>query len=250
MRTADDILFDNESFYMQKEHFLRFFATSLLSLWIVSCASAAKVSDNEKNNRTVRTLSESSKLFSNDGERELDFDRGIASWYGPKFHGRRTANGEIYNQNEFTAAHRTLPFNTLVRVENLSNGKSVVVRINDRGPYIGDRIIDLSRKAAHQIDMVDVGTTEVSLIILDPDVEFTKEQFLVERFTLQLGSFSKAEHADLIANDLPGSRVAEVKVDDRVFYRVYYGLFATRREAEDVMQFITNRGHTGFVKQI
>lgn len=237
-------------FYMQKVHFLRFFATSLLSLWIVSCASAAKVSDNEKNNRTVRTLSESSKLFSNDGERELDFDRGIASWYGPKFHGRRTANGEIYNQNEFTAAHRTLPFNTLVRVENLSNGKSVVVRINDRGPYIGDRIIDLSRKAAHQIDMVDIGTTEVSLIILDPDVEFTREQFLVERFTLQLGSFSKAEHADLIASDLPGSRVAEVKVDDRVYYRVYYGLFATRREAEDVMQFITNRGHTGFVKQI
>jgi hypothetical protein len=90
----------------------------------------------------------------------------------------------------------------------------------------------------------------VNLLILDPDIDFSKETFLVERFTLQLGSFSKADHADLIASDLPGSRVAEVKIDDRVYFRVYYGLFATRREAEDVMQFIVNKGHAGFVKQI
>src|SRR5690606_26117103 len=82
---------------------------------------------------------------------EIDFDRGVASWYGPGFHGRKTANGEIYDQNEFTAAHRTLPFNTLVRVENLRNGRSVIVRINDRGPFVDDRIIDLSHKAARNL---------------------------------------------------------------------------------------------------
>lgn len=239
-----------KSVYMQKVLFLRLIATSLLSLWIVGCANAAKVGKNEIKYTSTESVGKSSEIPVSKALRELDFDRGIASWYGPRFHGRRTANGEIYNQNEFTAAHRTLPFNTLVRVENVSNGKSVVVRINDRGPYIGDRIIDLSKKAAQQLDMVSIGTTEVNLLILDPDLEFSKEKFLVERFTLQLGSFSKAEHADLIASDLPGSRVAEVKIDDRVYFRVYYGLFATRREAEDVMQFIVNKGHTGFVKQI
>jgi rare lipoprotein A len=235
---------------MQIVHFLRFFSASILSLWVVSCATAAKVNYSETDYNPIVVLSELTEAPLSEPARELDFDRGIASWYGPKFHGRRTANGETYDQNEFTAAHRTLPFNTLVRVENLSNGKSVVVRINDRGPYIGDRIIDLSRKAAHHIDMVSIGTTEVNLIILDPDVEFVKEDFLLERFTLQIGSFSKVDHAQLISNDLPGSRVAEVQIDDRTYFRVYYGLFATRREAEDVMQFIVRKGHTGFVKQI
>lgn len=235
---------------MQIVHFFRLLSASLLSLWVVSCATAAKVNYSETEISPIVAITDLSELPLSEPARELDFDRGIASWYGPKFHGRRTANGETYDQNDFTAAHRTLPFNTLVRVENISNGKSVVVRINDRGPYVGDRIIDLSKKAAQHIDMVGIGTTEVNLVILDPEVEFVKEEFLLERFTLQIGSFSKMDHAELISKDLPGSRVAEVVVDDRTFYRVYYGLFATRREAEDVMQFIIRKGHTGFVKQI
>ena len=81
-------------------------------------------------------------------------ETGVASWYGPNFHGKLTANGEIYNMHELTAAHKTLPFNSIVRVENLSNGKSVIVRINDRGPFVKNRIIDLSRKAAQEIDMI------------------------------------------------------------------------------------------------
>jgi rare lipoprotein A len=91
---------------------------------------------------------------------------GIASWYGDDYHGKRTANGEIYNQYKLTAAHRTLPFNTLVRVTNLKNGRSVVVRINDRGPFIRGRIIDLSYAAAGEIGMVDDGIQKVELRIL------------------------------------------------------------------------------------
>lgn len=91
---------------------------------------------------------------------------GTASWYGGKFHGRRTASGETYNQNALTAAHRTLPFGTEVVVTNQANGRSVVVRINDRGPFTGGRIIDLSHKAASQIGMINSGTARVTLEVI------------------------------------------------------------------------------------
>ncbi|ADI15441.1 rare lipoprotein A [Truepera radiovictrix DSM 17093] len=91
---------------------------------------------------------------------------GIASWYGPGFEGRLTANGEVFDSSLLTAAHQTLPFDTLVRVTNLNNGLAVVVRINDRGPFVGGRIIDLSRAAAERIDMIGSGTAPVRLELL------------------------------------------------------------------------------------
>ena len=91
---------------------------------------------------------------------------GSASWYGGKFHGRTTANGERFDMNALTAAHKTLPFGTKVRVTNEANGKSVVVRINDRGPYAGRRIIDLSRAAAGKVGMMQSGVAKVKLDIL------------------------------------------------------------------------------------
>ena len=91
---------------------------------------------------------------------------GTASWYGGRFHGRTTANGERYNMHELTAAHRSLPFDTLVRVINKDNGRSVIVRINDRGPYAGRRIIDLSKAAASRIGMINAGTASVVLEVL------------------------------------------------------------------------------------
>ncbi len=94
---------------------------------------------------------------------------GLASWYGGKFQGRRTANGEIFDTNEFTAAHKTLPFGTIVKVTSLENGKSTVVRINDRGPFIAGRIIDLSRAAAAAIGLAGQGVTKVRIEVLSPD---------------------------------------------------------------------------------
>lgn len=93
---------------------------------------------------------------------------GYASWYGKYFHGRKTANGEVYDMDAMTAAHKELPFNTRVRVVNLKTGKSVVVRINDRGPFIEGRIIDLSRRAAGKLGMFFTGTTKVRVEILSP----------------------------------------------------------------------------------
>jgi rare lipoprotein A len=91
---------------------------------------------------------------------------GRASWYGPYHHGRKTANGEIFNMNALTAAHRTLPLGTRVKVTNLENGRAVVVRLNDRGPYIDGRIIDLSRKAAEVLGMAEKGLAQVSVEVL------------------------------------------------------------------------------------
>jgi rare lipoprotein A len=94
---------------------------------------------------------------------------GLASWYGGKFQGRRTANGEIFDTNEFTAAHKTLPFGTIVKVTSLESGESTVVRINDRGPFIAGRIIDLSRAAASAIGLAGKGVAKVRIELLPPD---------------------------------------------------------------------------------
>jgi rare lipoprotein A len=92
---------------------------------------------------------------------------GIASYYAEEFHGRKTSNGETYDMNDLTAAHQTLPFGTIVKVTNKATGRSVIVRINDRGPFLKDRIIDLSKGAAEKIGMIGPGTAEVHLEILE-----------------------------------------------------------------------------------
>ncbi|MGR4869030.1 septal ring lytic transglycosylase RlpA family protein [Variovorax sp. LARHSF232] len=97
------------------------------------------------------------------------FQRGGASWYGIQFHQKKTANGERFDMGAMTAAHRTLPFNSRVCVRSLVNGKEVLVRINDRGPYASGRIIDLSRAAAEELDMIGLGIKQVALLIIDQD---------------------------------------------------------------------------------
>lgn len=122
---------------------------------------------------------------------------GYASWYGGKFHGRKTANGEIFDTHKLTAAHRTLPFGTFVEVTNLDNDKTVTVRINDRGPFVQGRIIDLSQAAAESLDMIRSGTAKVSIKIIEGNGEAPApiERPGENRFTIQLGSFSVSANA-------------------------------------------------------
>jgi rare lipoprotein A len=94
-------------------------------------------------------------------------ERGVASWYGRDFHGKPTSSGEIYDMRQMTAAHKTLPIPTWVEVTNLTNGRSVVVRVNDRGPFVDDRVIDLSQRAAEELDMIGAGTARVQVRALD-----------------------------------------------------------------------------------
>jgi rare lipoprotein A len=125
-------------------------------------------------------------------------ESGFASWYGGKFHGRITSSGEVFNTNDLTAAHRTLPFGTIVKVTNLDNGKSVQVKINDRGPFVRGRIIDLSRAAAIQLGMIDSGVAHVSLQI----VEFVSA---IDLYAIQVGAFSQERNAEKTAALLGGS---------------------------------------------
>ena len=113
---------------------------------------------------------------------------GLASWYGGKFQGRRTANGEVFDTNKLTAAHKTLPFGTIVRVTNLENEKTSLVRINDRGPFVEGRIIDLSRAAAVELEMAGKGIARVR-------VETLRTAALEERYSIQLASFAGSDNA-------------------------------------------------------
>jgi len=130
-----------------------------------------------------------------------DTQVGISSWYGPNFHAKLTSNGETYNMYKNTAAHKTLPMNTMLRVDNLENGKSVIVRVNDRGPFVGTRIIDLSNKAARTIDMVAKGTVKVKITVLGfhgkiAETKVEKEEVAnIGKYNLQVGAFSKYEGA-------------------------------------------------------
>jgi len=149
-------------------------------------------------------------------------EEGIASWYGVPFHGRRASNGEIYDMHKLTAAHRTLPFDTVVRVTNLSNGKSTVVRITDRGPFVDNRIIDLSMAAAQEIDSMGAGVVPVRVEILsasvDPAAGF---------FTVQVGAFRDRGNAERLRERLNASYspifIQSYDSPDGLFYRVRVG---------------------------
>lgn len=177
---------------------------------------------------------------------------GIASWYGPKFHGRTTANGERYDMNGLTAAHKTLPFNTIVRVENITNGRTVEVRINDRGPFVGNRIIDLSRRAAEEVDMIGSGTAEVRIFLLkdgDRKVSSANTSSL-PTFTVQLASFESRIEAERHASEFTGSRVETGTVNGKNVYRVFYGIYKSEEAAKTAHRKLRRNGHNGFIKQI
>lgn len=162
---------------------------------------------------------------------------GIASWYGPGFHGKLTANGETYNQKAMTAAHKTLPLPTLVKVENLENGKSVVVRVNDRGPYSKGRIIDLTEVAARRLGMIDKGTAKVRVSVLseDPDCYVTAgHEVNIDKgnFAVQIGAFTNAENAKRLAGKI-GSRaiVSKGYAKGTEWSRVWVTGYPTKEQA-------------------
>ena len=139
-------------------------------------------------------------------------EQGVASWYGPDFHGGRTATGETYDMHAMTGAHPTLPLPTWVRVTNLENGRSVVVRLNDRGPFARDRIIDLSRAAAEALDMVRAGTARVevrSLATGDPTPAGAPAAYYA-----QAGAFTSRDNAEALAGRLRDAGIEGVTVSE------------------------------------
>jgi rare lipoprotein A len=154
-------------------------------------------------------------------------ERGIASWYGRKFHGRRTSNGEKYNMYAMTAAHKTLPLPTYVRVTNLKNGRSTIVRVNDRGPFVQNRIIDLSYAAAEKLDMMRQGTALVEVVAVQPGEsprtsryesryegvsDWRDESHLRDRIYIQVGAFSIRQNAEQMLKRLLAARISNTNI--------------------------------------
>lgn len=122
-------------------------------------------------------------------------EEGVASWYGPGFHGKPTASGETYNQYAMTAAHKILPLGTTVRVTNLGNGKSALVRVNDRGPFVDDRVIDLSRAVASRLGVLGPGTARVRVQSVGEVPQATASGDIKGDFYIQVGAFGQKENA-------------------------------------------------------
>ena len=171
-------------------------------------------------------------------------ERGIASWYGEDFHGRPTSSGEIYNMYDLTAAHKLMPLGTIAKITNLENDQSVVVKINDRGPFIEGRIIDLSYSAAREIGMAEKGLSRVEIKVMKWGENLTD-------FTVQVGSFEVEENALKLKAKLNRTykdvHIKPIEVKDKQYYRVRVGSTKDIRKAEHLAEKLSEEGFTFFI---
>lgn len=183
---------------------------------------------------------------------------GYASWYGPQFHGRDTANGEVFDMNQLTAAHRTLPLPSYVRVTNLSNGRSVVLRVNDRGPFAKERILDVSRRGAQILGFEQKGVQKVRVELVDPsgkplakkrsdEPERTVAKVEPKEYYVQVASFNNRSSARNLKNQLDDivgdSYIESANVRGGTVYRVRVGPFNEQRKASRALDTIKSNGH-------
>ena len=170
--------------------------------------------------------------------KEVQF--GVASWYGGEFHGRPTSSGEVYDMYQLTCAHNTLPLGTVVMVTNIENGRSLELKVNDRGPFVKERILDVSYAAAQMLGMWGKGTAPVKVEV----VSFAIEP--IQRFTLQVGSFTDETNAQKLAEQLRKSfenvYVAIVETLTQKYHRVRVGQFETRESALPIAEKLSQMG--------
>ena len=183
--------------------------------------------------------------------------RGVASWYGRKFHGRKTSNGETYDMYAMTAAHKTLPFNTRVKVHNLTNNLVVYVRVNDRGPFVKGRIIDLSYTAAKKINMVGPGTAQVEITAMGIRTASGQPRntngrpldYFSGKFTIQIGAFGNRENAKKLRDKLDrryqNAHISPYTVAQQTLYRVRVGHCTTLTQAIEYEKIMIENGYQG-----
>jgi len=171
-------------------------------------------------------------------------ERGIASWYGSKFHGRRTSSGEPYDMHLATAAHKSLPLPTYAEVTNLDNGRKMIVKINDRGPFHDDRIIDLSYAAAIKLGVDQTGTARVEVKAINMDAPEPAPVKVADGTFLQVGAFKNREFADDLAGKMMDAQLKPVSVQkSRGLYKVWIGPYASDSEIEASMQRVVELGY-------
>ena len=171
-------------------------------------------------------------------------ERGIASWYGSKFHGRRTSSGEPYDMHLATAAHKSLPLPTYAEVINLDNGRRMIVKINDRGPFHEDRIIDLSYAAAIKLGVDKTGTARVDVRAIDVKISRQTSVKVADGTFLQVGAFSKRKTADELAGQMLAAQLKPVSVQkSRGLYKVWIGPYASEAEIEATARRVVELGY-------
>ena len=174
-------------------------------------------------------------------------ERGIASWYGKKFHGRDTASGEKYNMYALTAAHKNLPLPVYVRVSNLDNGRQLIVKVNDRGPFVDGRIIDLSFAAARELGVYESGTANVEIEALSEAVRDGGERRY--GWVVQLGAFKDVANASSMRNELDSDLAARSSINhdaNAQLYRVLIGPMLTSAEADQLLDSLASTGIDGY----
>ena len=240
-----------------------------VSLALGACSFGVPIGDRGKTQTPVATSTQKSKygnpssyvvfgkryhvLDSSDGF----VQRGVASWYGIKFHGRKTSSGEVYNMHAMTAAHKTLPLPAYVHVKNLDNGRSAVVRVNDRGPFVQGRIIDLSYAAAKKLGVKGPGTANVEIRVVSRGqskptsvvrtIPLTDEADKDVPLFIQMGSFSSQLNASNLVQDLhaaneTSARVSQLQTDNGLFYRVRVGPLFDIDEANAIVKRLKGKG--------
>lgn len=209
---------------MRKRLLLQFLLPALALLVL---ATGCAVKPKQKTPGTYEVFGQTYKVLDKaDGYSEV----GIASWYGEDFHGKKTSTGEIYDMYGRTCAHKTLPLGTHVRIRNIENGKEVKARVNDRGPFVDGRIVDLTLTLAKDLDMADKGLARVRVEPLGG------VSFDTGPFTWQVGSFAERQNAEklsqLLRIDFEPVRIVQAWVGNRTMYRVQVGRFDSKAEAE------------------
>lgn len=234
----------------------RFVLLAVCLLFVQACAAKKPgVSD------TGKKLKAAQRPYTVNGQRyeplathEGFVQSGVASWYGRDFHGKTTSNGERYDMHAMTAAHKTLPLGVYVRVHNRDNGRDTVVRVNDRGPFVKGRIIDLSYAAAKTLGVDMVGTASVRIEALgyrqDGKEDYTKpDTYDSGNYSVQVGSFKERANAVRLSDEMKQlygfSQVYQTNVNGEMFHRVYAGKFTSLRAAETAERNFSEHGYPG-----
>jgi len=179
---------------------------------------------------------------------------GIASWYGADFHGKKTSNGEIYDMHAMTAAHKTLPLGVYVRIQNRDNGRETVVRVNDRGPFVKGRVIDLSYSAAKVLGVDIAGTAPVRIEALgyrgiSADQYSELENYDAGNYTVQVGSFKEYGNAQRLSAEMKKmvgfSEIRRTNINGEIFHRVYAGKYTSLRATEAAEKEFSEHGYPG-----
>lgn len=214
---------------------LLFFIAPLIFCLLIACGPKHRIifekpiPPPEKKERPIIEKRESSEV-----------QYGVASWYGGEFHGRSTSSGEIYDMHQLTCAHNTLPLGTMVMVTNLENGRSIELKVNDRGPFVKERIIDLSYAAAQILGVWEKGTAFVKVEVIGLLIE------QIQRFTLQVGSFideAKAHDlADQLRKKFENVYVTTVETLTQKYHRVRIGQFETMESALNMAEKLSQMG--------